>query len=138
MDGATTAALALEDCQERLLVTGADAAALECKDLFSGETPLITQIQLGERENALRVLQAGADANAATAGTPLLPSCARAPDLLCVRAGVRACLLAHLRDDPRAPGTPGSLSERSGGRAARPTTGGARRARRGLRQGNTE
>ena len=90
MDGATTAALALEDCQERLLVTGADAAALERKDLFSGETPLITQIQLGERENALRVLQAGADANAATAGTPLLPSCARAPDLLCVRAGVRA------------------------------------------------
>ena len=90
MVGAATAALALEDCRERRLVTGADAAALERKDLFSGETPLITQIQLGERENAQRLLQAGADANAATAGTPLLPSCARAPDLLCVRAGVRA------------------------------------------------
>ena len=77
--GAATAALALEDCRERRLVTGADDAALERKDLFSGETPLITQIQLGERENAQRLLQAGADANARTAGAPLLPSCARAP-----------------------------------------------------------
>ena len=79
MSGAATAALALEDCRERRLVTGADDAALERKDLFSGETPLITQIQLGERENAQRLLQAGADANARTAGAPLLPSCARAP-----------------------------------------------------------
>ena len=79
VSGAATAALALEDCRERRLVTGADDAALERKDLFSGETPLITQIQLGERENAQRLLQAGADANARTAGAPLLPSCARAP-----------------------------------------------------------
>ena len=47
-------------------MTGADAAALERKDFYSGETPLITQIQLGERENVQRLLQAGADANAAT------------------------------------------------------------------------
>ena len=67
MGGAATAALALEDCRERRLLTGADATMLERKDLFSGETPLITQIQLGERENAQRLLQAGADANAATA-----------------------------------------------------------------------
>ena len=73
-----TAALALEDCRERRLVTGADAGALERKDLFSGETPLITQVQLGERQNVHRLLQAGADANAAIAGTPLLPCCARA------------------------------------------------------------
>ena len=79
MSGAATAALALEDCRERRLVTGADDAALERKDLFSGETPLITQIQLGEGENAQRLLQAGADANARTAGAPLLPSCARVP-----------------------------------------------------------
>ena len=79
VSGAATAALALEDCRERRLVTGADDAALERKDLFSGETPLITQIQLGERENAQRLIQAGADANARTAGAPLLPSCARAP-----------------------------------------------------------
>jgi len=69
-----TVALALEDCRDRRLVTGADAAALERKDHFSGETPLITQVQLGEYENAKRLLQAGADANAATAGgdRPLL------------------------------------------------------------------
>ena len=79
VSGAATAALALEDCRERRLVTGADDAALERKDLFSGETPLITQIQLGEGENAQRLLQAGADANARTAGAPLLPSCARVP-----------------------------------------------------------
>jgi ankyrin repeat protein len=63
-----TAALALEDCRERRLVTGAGAAALERKDPYSGETPIIAQVQLGEYENAKRLLQAGADANAATAG----------------------------------------------------------------------
>jgi hypothetical protein len=90
MAGTATAALALEDCRERRLVTGADAAALERADRFSGETPLITQIQLGERENAQRLLQAGADANAATAGAPLLPFGACAPNLLCVRVDARA------------------------------------------------
>jgi hypothetical protein len=68
MGGAATAALALEDCRERRLITGAGAAALDRRDAFSGETPLITQVQLGEYENAKRLLQAGADANAATAG----------------------------------------------------------------------
>ena len=69
MGGTVTAALALEDCRERHLVTGAGAAALERKDPFSGETLLIAQ--LGEYENAMRLLQAGADANAATAGGEL-------------------------------------------------------------------
>jgi len=78
--GAETAVLALEDCQERRLVSGVDAAALERRDIFSGETPLITQIQFGDHENAQRLLQAGADANAVTAGTSFLPSCADAPD----------------------------------------------------------
>ena len=67
-----------QDCFERLLVTGTGAAALERKDPFSGETPLIAQVQLGERENAERLLQAGADANAtanANAGTPPPLSC---------------------------------------------------------------
>jgi hypothetical protein len=68
MGDTATAVLALEDCRERRLVTGAGAAALERRDLFTSETPLITQIQLGESENAKRLLQAGADANAATAG----------------------------------------------------------------------
>ncbi len=55
---------------------GAGAAALERKDPFSGETPLIAQVQLGEYENAKRLLQAGADANAAaTAGKPPPLSC---------------------------------------------------------------
>ena len=57
-----------QDCRERRLVTGAGAAALERKDPFSGETPLVAQVQLGEYENAKRLLQAGADVNAATAG----------------------------------------------------------------------
>jgi ankyrin repeat protein len=72
--GPETVALALEDCRDRRLVTGAGAAGFERKDLFSGETPLIAQVQLGEYENAKRLLQAGADANAATAGgeRPLL------------------------------------------------------------------
>jgi len=68
-----TAALAFEDCHERLLVTGAGAAALERRNPFSGETALIAQVQLGllgEYENAKRLLQADADPNAATAGTP--------------------------------------------------------------------
>jgi acetoin utilization deacetylase AcuC-like enzyme len=64
-----------QDCFERLLVTGTGAAALERKDPFSGETPLIAQVQLGEHENAERLLQAGADANAAAAGTPPPLSC---------------------------------------------------------------
>ena len=77
----STAALAFEDCRERRLVTGAGAAALERRDPFSGETPLLTEVQLGEHEHVERLLQAGADANAATAGTPP-PLClqpARAP-----------------------------------------------------------
>jgi ankyrin repeat protein len=57
-----------QDCRERRLVTGAGAAALERKDRFTHQTPLIAQVQLGEYENAKRLLQAGADANAATAG----------------------------------------------------------------------
>jgi len=44
MGGTATAALALEDCRERRLVTGAGAAALERKDPFSGKTPLIAQV----------------------------------------------------------------------------------------------
>ena len=68
MGGKATAALALEDCRERRLVTGAGNAALERKDPCSGETPLLSQVQLGEYENAKRLLQAGADPNAATAG----------------------------------------------------------------------
>ena len=68
MGGTGTAALALEDCRERRLVTGAGAAALERRDPFSGETPLLTEVQLGEHEHVERLLQAGADANAATAG----------------------------------------------------------------------
>ena len=62
-----TAALALEDCRERLLVTGRGSAALEHKSPFSGETPLIAQVQLGEYDDVKRLLQARADANAATA-----------------------------------------------------------------------
>ena len=62
-----------QDCFERLLVTGTEAAALERKDPFSGETPLISQVQLGEFENAKRLLHASARANAATAGTPPPP-----------------------------------------------------------------
>ena len=50
---------------ERRLVTGAGATALESKDTFSGETPLIAQ--LGQYENVKRLLQAGPDPNAATA-----------------------------------------------------------------------
>jgi hypothetical protein len=94
MGGTGTAALALEDCHERRLVTGAGAAALERRDPFSGETALIAQVQLGEYENAKRLLQAGADPNAATAGTPpplgLQP--ARAPVCACRPTCVhRAC-----------------------------------------------
>ena len=94
MGGTGTAALALEDCRERRLVTGAGAAALERRDPFSGETALIAQVQLGEYENAKRLLQAGADPNAATAGTPpplgLQP--ARAPVCACRPTCVpRAC-----------------------------------------------
>jgi ankyrin repeat protein len=68
MGGTTTAALALEDCRERRLVTSACAAALEQRDLWTGQTPLITQVQLGETDNVLRLLQAGANANAASSG----------------------------------------------------------------------
>jgi ankyrin repeat protein len=57
----------LQDCRERRLVTGAGAEALERKDPYTYETPLIAQVQLGEYENAKRLLQAGADANAKTA-----------------------------------------------------------------------
>jgi hypothetical protein len=94
MGGTGTAALALEDCRERRLVTGAGAAALERRDPFSGETPLLTEVQLGEHEHVERLLQAGADANAATAGTPpplgLQP--ARAPVCACWQTCVpRAC-----------------------------------------------
>jgi len=94
MGGTGTAALALEDCRERRLVTGAGAAALERRDPFSGETPLLTEVQLGEHEHVERLLQAGADANAATAGTPpplgLQP--ARAPVCACRPTCVpRAC-----------------------------------------------
>jgi hypothetical protein len=67
-DSSGTAALALEDCCERRLVTGAGDAALERKDPYTHETPLIAQVQLGESENVKRLLQAGADPNAATAG----------------------------------------------------------------------
>jgi hypothetical protein len=94
MGGTGMAALALEDCRERRLVTGAGAAALERRDPFSGETPLLTEVQLGEHEHVERLLQAGADANAATAGTPpplgLQP--ARAPVCACWQTCVpRAC-----------------------------------------------
>ena len=75
MGGKATAALALEDCRERRLVTGAGNAALERKDPCSGETPLLSQVQLGEYENAKRLLQAGADPNAVAAGTPPPLSC---------------------------------------------------------------
>ena len=64
-----------QDCRERSLVTGAGNAALERKDPCSGETPLISQVQLGEYENAKRLLQAGADPNAVAAGTPPPLSC---------------------------------------------------------------
>ncbi len=93
-DGLGRPELALEDCHERRLVTGDGAAALERRDPFSGETALIAQVQLGEYENAQRLLQAGADPNAATAGTPpplgLQP--ARAPVCACRPTCVpRAC-----------------------------------------------
>jgi len=58
----------LQDCRERRLVTGAGAAALERKDPYTHKTPLIAQVQLGEYENAKRLLQAGADPNAVTEG----------------------------------------------------------------------
>ena len=81
-----------QDCFERLLVTGTGAAALERKDPFSGETPLIAQVQLGERENAERLLQAGADANAAAAGTPPPLSCqAVVRARTCWRSGAALC-----------------------------------------------
>ena len=64
-----------QDCRERSLVTGAGNAALERKDPCSGETPLLSQVQLGEYENAKRLLQAGADPNAVAAGTPPPLSC---------------------------------------------------------------
>jgi hypothetical protein len=103
MGGTGTAALALEDCSERRLVTGAEPAALERRDPFSGETPLITQVQLGEHEHVERLLQAGADANAATAGTPppleLQP--ARTPICTCRKSCRKTCVRAC--EDSRAP-----------------------------------
>jgi ankyrin repeat protein len=93
MGGASTAALALEDCRERRLVTGAGAAALDRRDAFSGETPLITQVHLGEYENVERLLQAGADANAATAGGEralLMAAKEGRVDLVGLLAGFRA------------------------------------------------
>ena len=74
--------------------TDQDRAELEHSDQFSGKTALIAQVQLGEYENAKRLLQAGADPNAATAGTPpplgLQP--ARAPVCACRPTCVpRAC-----------------------------------------------
>jgi ankyrin repeat protein len=95
MGGTETAALALEDCHERRLVTGAGAAALERRDPFSGETALIAQVQLGEYENAKRLLQAGADPNAATAGGEralLIASKAGREDLVELIAGFKADL----------------------------------------------
>jgi hypothetical protein len=90
--GGTATALALEDCIERRLITGTGAAALERRDVVSDETPLITQMQLGDFENAQRLLQAGADANATTAGTArLMCSCHRAPLCACWQTRVRAC-----------------------------------------------
>ncbi len=68
-----TVALALEDCLERRLVSGDRAKALERKDLYTNETSLIEQVQLGEHENVERLLLAGADPNAADKGTSLPP-----------------------------------------------------------------
>jgi len=68
-----TVALALEDCLERRLVSGNGATALERKDLYTNETSLIEQVQLGEHENVERLLLAGAVPNAATKGTSLPP-----------------------------------------------------------------
>jgi hypothetical protein len=79
----------MQDCRERFLVTGTGAAALERKDPLSGETPLISQVHLGEFENAKRLLQAGAHANTATGGTPPLGL-----QLCCAHAGSCAC--AHV------------------------------------------
>jgi hypothetical protein len=61
-------ALALVDCYERRLITGARVETLERKDAISGETPLIQQVQIGDIENSRLLLQAGADANATTIG----------------------------------------------------------------------
>ena len=70
----------LQDCLERLLVVGTGKEALERRDPFSDETPLIAQVRLGEYDNVWRLLRAGADANAATAGMspPLSLQSARA------------------------------------------------------------
>ena len=67
-DGKARAALALEDCLERRFVVGTGEEALNRKDDITGETPLIAQTKLGAAEAVLRLLQAGADADAATAG----------------------------------------------------------------------
>jgi hypothetical protein len=69
MVGTGTAALALEDCRERRLVTGAGAAALERRDPFSGETPLLTEVQLGEHSTS--------SASSRPAPTPTPPPQAR-------------------------------------------------------------
>ena len=66
--GKARAALALEDCLERRFVVGTGEEALNRKDDITGETPLIAQTKLGAAEAVLRLLQAGADADAATAG----------------------------------------------------------------------
>ena len=72
-DKSKVVALALEDCLERRLVSGNRATALERKDLYTNETSLIEQVQLGEHENVERLLLAGAVPNAATKGTSLPP-----------------------------------------------------------------
>jgi len=98
---AVTAALALEDCWQCRLVTGADAAALERKDLFSGNTPLIMQIQLGERENVERLLLASANADACTAGRESALEIAfkeGRDDIVETLVGLRASLSPSLRE----------------------------------------
>jgi hypothetical protein len=62
-DAKVKAALAREECLEHRFIRGSGEEAMERKDDITGETPLITQTELGSSEAVLFLLQAGANAN---------------------------------------------------------------------------